>query len=279
MSAAKPLEGRWIALEDRAIFRISGPDRVRFLNGQVTNDVSGPLDREAVAACLCSIKGKVEALVWISATENFLFLDGELGQRDFILGRLERYLIADDCEIQDETENLLLIHHFFPDTEGVTSRRLMTPGHDIFIVREAPVPFEEKEKIKSEEFEELSILSGIPRAGLEITGEEFPAELGLDSRAVNFHKGCYLGQEIISRIQSVGRVKRLLRTIRVEEPVSRGTAVENVFGERGHTTRDSVSTTKFSSLSLALFKVSATPAENPKNEPVPSCLTSRHQPK
>ena len=62
------LEGKWIPLANRAVFRISGPDRVRFLNGQVTNDVSRDLSKEAVAACLCTLKGKVEALLWVSSS-------------------------------------------------------------------------------------------------------------------------------------------------------------------------------------------------------------------
>lgn len=278
MSEPKSLEGRWAALEERAIFRISGPDRVRFLNGQVTNDVSGPLDREAVAACLCSIKGKVEALVWISASEDSLLLDGELGQRDFLLARLERYLIADDCEIHDETGNLLLIHHFIPRTDGVVSLRTRTPGRDLFVQLRTEVPFEDDQEIKKEEFEELSLLAGIPAAGFEITGDEFPAELGLDLRAVNFHKGCYLGQEIISRIQSVGRVKRRLRIIKTEEPVLRGEEVENNLGERGQVTRNSRLSENFFSLSMGLFRLGDSLAGELKYEPVLSRRTSGHNP-
>jgi hypothetical protein len=98
-----PSPGRWFPLVERAIFRLTGPDRVRYLNGQVTNDVAGPLDQKAIAACLCNIKGRVEALVHISADGDSLIVDGELAQREAIHARLERYLIADDCEIHDET--------------------------------------------------------------------------------------------------------------------------------------------------------------------------------
>jgi len=276
MSEPKSLEGRWVALQDRAIFRISGPDRVRFLNGQVTNDVSGHLDRESVAACLCSIKGKVEALVWISAEEDFFLLDGELEQRDFLQSRLERYLIADDCEILDETDNLRLVHHFLPNAQGVVSLRLLSPGRDLFLGQGESVPFEPNLEIKKEEYEEWTTLSGIPRSGYEITGDEFPAELGLERRAVNFHKGCYLGQEIISRIQSVGKVKRRLRIIKTEEPVLRGEEVENILGEKGLVTRNSRATEDFFSLSMCLFKLSDSLAGDPKNEPVPSRRTSGH---
>lgn len=280
MSESNPLKGRWVALEDRAIFRISGPDRVRFLNGQVTNDVSGPLDREAVAACLCSIKGKVEALIWISAEGDSLLLDGELAQRDFLQARLERYLIADDCEISDETDNLLLVHHDLPeaDTRGVISLRLNSPGRDLFLARGQTIPFEPGLEIESEEFAELSLLAGIPRSGEEISGNEFPAELGLDLWAVNFHKGCYLGQEIISRIQSVGRVRRLLRIIQTDEPVVRGEPIKNALGEKGFATRNSRRAKNFFYLAMGLFDLVTTHTGTPENEPVPSSRACRSNP-
>ncbi len=270
MSEATPLEARWIALEDRAIFRITGPDRVRFLNGQVTNDVSGPLNRESVAACLCSIKGKVEALVWISASEDSLLLDGEAGQRDFLQARLERYLIADDCEIHDETSNLFLIHHFRSGAPGVGSRRLLVPGMDQILDCGSPIPYEERTRIQAAEWEQLQLLAGIPQAGREITGGEFPAELGLDIRAVNFHKGCYLGQEIVSRIQSVGRVKRRVRVICTEEAVHRGDIVGNVLGERGVVTRESRPVMRYDNLAMALFEVLPETAGTDWSEPVTS---------
>src|SRR5690606_28867098 len=99
---ARAVAGRWRRLEDRAVFRLVGPDRIRYLNGQVSNDVS-KLDGGSIAACLCAIKGKVEALVWIHADGEALVLDGELRQREFLRTRLERYLIADDCELEDAT--------------------------------------------------------------------------------------------------------------------------------------------------------------------------------
>ncbi len=48
----------WVNLSDRAKFRLSGPDRVRYLNGQVTNQVDQDLSGKAIAACVCNLKGK-----------------------------------------------------------------------------------------------------------------------------------------------------------------------------------------------------------------------------
>ena len=56
----------WSILRDRSLLELKGPDAVRFLNGQVSNDVDRDLSSVVVPACLCSLKGKVEALVWIT---------------------------------------------------------------------------------------------------------------------------------------------------------------------------------------------------------------------
>lgn len=215
-------EGSWIQLKDRALFRLSGPDRVRYLNGQVSNDVSGPVNRRSVAACLCSLKGKVEALVWISGAEDALWIDGQLDQREEIFARLDRYLIADDCELEDVTEDYSLVHHFRSGGAGVRSARCRQEGRDCLLPAGAEIPYDEEKQITGEEFLEAQLLSGIPLAPNEINGDLFPAELGLDRWAVDFHKGCYLGQEVVSRIESVGRVKRFFGLSIAEGPVREG---------------------------------------------------------
>jgi folate-binding protein YgfZ len=231
------LNGRWASMEDRAVFRITGPDRVRYLNGQVTNDVSKDLTQQAVAACLCTIKGKVEALVWISAMEDELILDGELSQREDLLHRLDRYLIADDCEIIDETGRLKLVHHFDEGQLGVSSRRMGLKGKDLWLPsEEIPSAFKSASRISTSEYRLASVIAKVPRLGYEIDGNRFPAELGLDRWAVDFHKGCYLGQEIVSRIESVGRVKKSLRLLKSEKPVKSGENIKNSLGEHGKAT-------------------------------------------
>lgn len=270
MIAPTPVTGRWFPLADRAIFRLTGPDRVRYLNGQVTNDVAGPLDQEAIAACLCSIKGRIEALVHISADGDSLILDGELAQREIIHTRLERYLIADDCEIVDETDRYRLLHHFVAGAPGVKSRRLGTEGRDLLQKREDPDPFGAALCLEVAEVALHELLELVPKAGFEITGEEFPAELGLDETAVSFHKGCYLGQEVISRIESVGKVKRRLTLIDTPIPLDQGVLLENIFGENGVTTRPTRLGGEKCHLGLAIFRISSETPELIKNKVVAS---------
>jgi folate-binding protein YgfZ len=262
-------EGNWIHLKNRAVFRLTGPDRVRYLNGQVSNDVSLDLEANAIAACVCSLKGKVEALVWISSDKDSLIIDGEIDQREQLFERLDRYLIADDCELHDITDELTLFHHFNESEPGITSRRSSMNGKDLWLAKSENHPFDETQQLSHESFEFAELLAKIPKAGLEITANEFPAELGLDTWAVNFHKGCYLGQEVISRIESVGRVKRTLLLSSSVDAVDRGKAVTGVIGNsevQGRATRESLSGKTGEHLTLTLFKTART--EEPIKEPV-----------
>lgn len=255
-----PKEGTWTPLTERAVFRLTGPDRVRYLNGQVSNNVSKDLETEAIAACLCTLKGKVEALVWISSDGDSLIIDGELSQREQLFTRLDRYLIADDCELHDLTGEISLIHHFSATAPGITSRRSLTKGKDLWIKKDDAPPFSEDKRITSEAFEQSQLLAKIPKAGLEITANEFPAELGLDSWAVDFHKGCYLGQEVISRIESVGRAKRSLLLGTSTEPVQQHDEVISQIEKMevpAVTTRASIHTGKGEHLTLVLAKISS----------------------
>ena len=232
-----PLTGRFALLEDRAVFQLTGEDRVRYLNGQVTNDVSKDLETEAVAACVCSLKGKVEFLVWIRSDGDSLWIDGQLSQREELFARLDRYLIADDCEIHDRTEEGVILHHFDEEKHGTLSQRTRTKGRDLWLPLGEAIPFSAEHRMEKEDFEIHQLERGIPRAPEEITGAEFPAELQIDSWTVDFHTGCYLGQEVISRIESVGKVKRHLCLVVAKEPFEQHSILRNTSGQEFATTR------------------------------------------
>jgi len=243
------VEGRWTALPERALFRLSGPDAVRYLNGQVTNEVRRASESVAVPACLCNLKGRVEFLVWITERDGALLIDGQIEQREALGQRLDRYLVADDCELSDATGTLRLVHHFCADQGGRSSRRLGTGplGFDLWVERGAPsLPegFDCRAELSADDFAALQLRSILPRAPEEIDGGAFPAELGVETWAVDFRKGCYLGQEVVSRIESVGRVKRRLHLVFGTEPFERESDLRIPGGGEARPTRSSVEVAK-----------------------------------
>jgi tRNA-modifying protein YgfZ len=215
-----------IDLSDRAKLRVTGPDRIRFLNGQLTNDLTNLKPGFSVYACALSAKGKLCGDLFITPMQDTVLLDYEPVLRDAIPARLEKYLIADEVELEDVTDQFALFHvcdTVLPDTivpEGTvtTSNRFAVEGKDLLLpatLKNVVLNLLKETPRTDSETEQFRIEQGIPRWAAELSEEVIPNEAGLDERAISYTKGCYLGQEIISRIKSLGHVNRHLRGVRL----------------------------------------------------------------
>ena len=221
-------------LSDRAKYKVTGKDRVRYLNGQLTNDILSLRPGSAIHACALTAKGKLCGDLFVAAApEESHYLDAESVLRESLAARLEKYIIADDVTLEDVTDEFGLFHLIDPETataesqalaavgtleETVTflvaSNRFEFPGIDLWFPAKQAALVQEQLKqspIDAETAENLRIEQGIARWGNELSEEVIPNEAGLDKRAINYTKGCYLGQEVISRIKSLGHVNRQLR--------------------------------------------------------------------
>jgi folate-binding protein YgfZ len=226
--------GTVIDLSARARFQLSGSDRVRYLNGQVSNDVRKLKAEASLYACVMTAKGKMCADVFISSSADFLRIDTEPELRESLAARLERYIIADDCQLTDVTDQTAHYFEILPGTIAsagaslshsshsshaasprVLSRRFGFEGYDHFLPRESSETAwnalaQERLVLDARTAEILRIENGVPRWGYELDEHVLPMEAGLDATAIDFNKGCYIGQEIISRIKSLGHVNRRL---------------------------------------------------------------------
>ncbi len=207
MTAEDSSVGGWIDLSGRAKFRLTGPDRVRYLNGQVTNDVARLRPGESMSALVCTAKGRLEGEVVVRAEPDHFLVDAPAELREPLLARLEKYLIADDCAWEDVTNQWSLWHGLGMDGAPVV-RRFGPPGIDLWLPAGAAAP--EGPVLAPETIDLIRLAHGVPVWGAELTPETLPQEARLEERAVDFHKGCYVGQEVVSRLRSVGRVNRLL---------------------------------------------------------------------
>jgi folate-binding protein YgfZ len=209
-------------LSARVKLRLTGSDRVRFLNGQVTNDVRKANAKQSMPACVLSAKGKMDALIFIGAGEDHLLVDGDPELKEGLAARLDRYLIADDVAIEDVTEDFALFHvtgataPILPnDLAWRRSKRFGVEGWDLFVPmteREHTWQFlAEKEPVcEAAEAERWRIEEGVPRWGLELTHEIIPVEAHLEGDAIDYDKGCYIGQEVISRMKMSGQTNKRL---------------------------------------------------------------------
>jgi folate-binding Fe-S cluster repair protein YgfZ len=100
----------FLDLSARAKLRVTGADRFRFLNGQITNDLRKASETVAVEACVLNAKGKLNAHIFIGALGETFLIDAEPELRETLRARLERYVIADDVQIEDVTDEFSLFH-------------------------------------------------------------------------------------------------------------------------------------------------------------------------
>src|SRR4029453_8864980 len=95
---------------ERAKFRISGADRFRFLNGQITNDLRKANETSAIEACILNAKGKTDAHIFVSASGESFLVDAATDLHEKLKLRLERYVIADDVQIEDVADQFSVFH-------------------------------------------------------------------------------------------------------------------------------------------------------------------------
>jgi folate-binding protein YgfZ len=253
LNAASP----FFDLSARTKLRVTGADRVRFLNGQTTNDVRKASSDTMQESCVLNSKGHLDAHIFLFATSNEIWIDADAELRDQLQGRVERYIIADDVLLEDASEGFALFHVLAESKpEGVEarfcvrSRRLGCDGWDLWV---KSVAAEEAidaltatyHPADENEWERLRIENGIPRWGHELTPDIIPPEANLAERAIDYEKGCYIGQEVISRMKMSGQVRQRLcglvsekglycgMKLRVEEKVV-GRVTSAVFSSRAN---------------------------------------------
>lgn len=230
-----------IDLGTPSLLEFRGPDAVRFLNGQLTQDVRRVAGGKiSLPSCVTDAKGRLQFRVTVTeAADGGLWIAGLAGWAENLEARLTRYLIADDVEVTDFSGKYHLSHFIgaIPEAPpGVLARdsdRFGVAGTDWWIpvgqLSEFPAGFE---WLEGDALETLRIGNGVPAWGSELLEGMLPPEALLEETDISYHKGCYIGQEVISRIKSAGKVnKRLTRFVfGAEVPVMLG-PLQNAAGE------------------------------------------------
>ncbi|HWP24517.1 MAG TPA: aminomethyltransferase family protein [Candidatus Binatia bacterium] len=239
----------FIDLSHRGLLQLTGPDRLSFLQGMLSNDLKALKPFEGQYATLLTQQGKVVADLRVLCSLNSFYLDFWEHLKDRILDHLNRYLVADEVEIADRTAQYAILSLQGPRAEallGSLTGSLALPAHsqhhtmatiegtDVCIVRQSYtgqpgfdfiMPKASLKKIaelltrRGESFaaawmgeqalDILRIEAGIPRYGVDFTEDNLLLEVGIE-HAVSFTKGCYLGQEVVERIRSRGHVNKKL---------------------------------------------------------------------
>jgi folate-binding protein YgfZ len=248
-------------LSHRSRLCLLGADRVRFLHGQVTNDIKKLTPGTGTYAAMTTAKGKMECDLNIFCLADELLLDFEPGLTEKISQRLEKFLVADEVQIVDAAAHYGMWSVQGPRAaeairasglggEGMTlpahphhSAKISDPVHgDLYLARlprlgtdgfDLYAPNASLEGVAGRliaavhqiggrvcgwtAFETARIEAGRPRFGVDMDETHLPHECGIEQRAVSYQKGCYIGQEVINRIHSVGQVTRGLHGLRLAD--------------------------------------------------------------
>jgi folate-binding protein YgfZ len=237
-------------LSGRAKIAVTGGDRVRWLNGMITNNVRDLAAGHGVYAFLLNAQGRIQADLYVFQRGEALLVDTERGQRDKILELFDRYIIADDVEIANVSDKLAALGLTGPESHQVLERTgiavpdlahlqfvdVIWQGKNVTLLRSgeeaggswqvwtSPAHVSElwdalvgasARPVGTAALELFRISRGVPKFGVDIRDRDLPQETG-QTRALNFTKGCYLGQEIVERIRSRGAVHRQFAAFEVE---------------------------------------------------------------
>jgi folate-binding protein YgfZ len=192
-------------LPDRVLIRVGGPEAEHFLQNLITTDIE-QLDAGAAApGALLTPQGKIlfDFLVWRDG-EGFI-LDTTEGQRDVLIRRLTLYKLRAKVEISAETgAGVTIIWGDEYPAGAVEDQRFAAAGIPV-----ARLPGQHGDHPRAG-YEALRVLAGVVESGSDYALEEaFPHDVGLDlNKGVSFKKGCYVGQEVVSRMQHRGTARR-----------------------------------------------------------------------
>jgi len=235
----------WIDLSAHGKIRASGEDRARLLHAMTTNHVQQLKPGEGCYAFFLNAQGRILSDVNLFCFEDHFLLDTEPETRAKVYEHLDRYIIADDVTLSDETARVATVSVEGPEAAqvlhklgapapatpystagwgGRTVARVDSTGMGGFFIftavddqRRLIQDLEGAGAVAAthEDATVVRIENGRPRYGEEITERYLVQETG-QLQAVHFSKGCYLGQEIVERVRSRAQIHRILRRVEIE---------------------------------------------------------------
>ena len=226
---------------------VTGGDRLRWLNGMVSNAVQSLPEGQGNYSFLLSVQGRIQGDCYVYRRADDLVLDTSVEQVPALMSHLNHFIIMDDVELADVSQQwtglslagpragqVLATLGFSPSTASVENARMSSanigevactiieayhvavPRYELWFAPEHVLAVWETLQAAGanpcgwEAMEALRVLEATPLYGVDLNDRDLPQETA-QTRALNFSKGCYLGQEIVERIRSRGKVNRQFR--------------------------------------------------------------------
>ena len=240
-----------VAARDRAAILVTGKDRTSWLNGLVTCELAKRERGDGAYGLLVEKKGRIQTDLFVvpDASDSTFALAVPVSLRESLLTTFDHYLIMEDAELA-RADLVFLVAH---GPRAIELRALAPFAGTIDLLGHGGIvlaaPAAEGAAFESRVAEEVAKLGGVvaddatwdavriehglPRFGVEFDTTHYPQEAALETLAVSFQKGCYLGQEVVYMLQERGHVKRKLVALDLEagDVPAVGAAVTTAAGE------------------------------------------------
>lgn len=206
----------WLSPTGVDLVWFTGPDAIRFLNDLISQEIAKQGVGEVRRSLLLGPQGKLDHILWVLRGEDQVGLVTSPGRGAELATTLTRYRIRIKCEIEVESRPRWVVFDG-PEVSGWTGVRDSAVVADISWRNQRRTLFvgdrPDLEDGSPGRYHTARILAGEPEWGVDVDEGTIPEEAGLVQASVDFTKGCYLGQELVARIDSRGRVVKRLRIV------------------------------------------------------------------
>jgi tRNA-modifying protein YgfZ len=248
--------------------RVTGTDRLDFVQGQVAQNIKTLPTPGGARSMILNVKGQIEFDVRIYRRKDDIYLQTTADLSEAVMTRLQKYIVFDDVKLENLTAQIRVYHVSGTEAERfvtewgfklelgnvqlleTTSGLLLASkldrgngiGFDLHVLSANTIKLEydfagnHMTELSAFELEKLRVVCGLPNAHTDGFTGMLPQECGL-LEGVSFKKGCYVGQEIMARLDARGHSNKTLMRVKLEQPLETGTPVKlenREVGQLGH---------------------------------------------
>jgi tRNA-modifying protein YgfZ len=233
-----------LAPEQPDLVWFSGSDALRFLNDIISQELGDMETGDSRRSLLLAPQGKLDFLLWVIREGDRIGLVTDSGRGEALASALGRYKIRVDVDLEAEGREVWIV---VGEWDGYDVSWAGVERH--LVIGDRP----ELEVMSESDYETLRVDAGEPKWGVDVDQDTIPHESGLVPSSVDFSKGCFLGQELVARVDSRGgNTPRNLRRLESDGPIRPGDPVTSEGNDVG------IVTSSVGAVGLAMLKRSVT---------------------